>query len=708
MALALIFYNYHEEQIRQARDAVATARAMTQAIDRELLNVKTAAQVLATSPYLQDGDLRGFYDQAKSVVELQLGSAIVVFGSDGHMLLSTLRPFGDQLPPIVSDLLSRLIETRRPVLSDLFIGPITRRPVMSVEVPVFHDNQFVYDLAFAIPIDRFSDPLRDQHLPPGWIATVFDSSGTIAARTHETRFVGKKGSPELIKRMGEVSEDALPTITVEGIPVLSAFSRSGVSNWTVAIEIPSASLAKQLWGSLTWVVVGSAILLLTGIWLAWVIGGRMAKHDPLTELANRAVFQQRLDAKLDRAMATGEQMGVLCLGLDRFKETNDVFGRSVGDAALHEVARRLEVAAKGAFLARVGGDEFSLIADGPQPSSAESLAERLRQALNSDLKIGAHDVKIGASIGVAIFPGDGSDAAALVGNADAAMDRAKTDGGGIVRFFDGETDRRLREQRSLQHDLRTAIAHAEFAVYYQPQARLDRTIVGFEALARWRHPTRGMVPPTTFIPLAEESGIIFPLSAWILHEACREAASWPIPLHIAVNLSPMQFRQGDLTGLVRSVLAETGLAPGRLELEITEGVLINDYPRAISILIELKSLGVGIVLDDFGTGYSSFSYLQSFPFDKIKVDRPFIANLPRNLQSAAIIRAIIALGRGLGLPILAEGVETDDQFAFLVQESCDQFQGSLLGDAHPIEKYAALVGHGSLPARAIYKSVPSV
>ena len=220
MAVALISYNYDEEQARQARDALATARAMMQGIDRELLNVKTAAQVLATSPYLQSGDLRGFYDQAKSVVELQIGSAIVLFGSNGHMLLNTLIPFGDQLPPMVRDLRSRLIETRQPVLSDLFIGPVTRKPVMSVEVPVFHDDEFIYDLAFAIPTDRFSDLLRDQHLPPGWIATVFDSSGTIAARTHEmNRFVGKKGSPELIKRMGEISEDTLPTITVRFQPI---------------------------------------------------------------------------------------------------------------------------------------------------------------------------------------------------------------------------------------------------------------------------------------------------------------------------------------------------------------------------------------------------------------------------------------------------------------------------------------------------------
>jgi diguanylate cyclase (GGDEF)-like protein/PAS domain S-box-containing protein len=417
----------------------------------------------------------------------------------------------------------------------------------------------------------------------------------------------------------------------------------------------------------------------------------LAEHDPLTELPNRAAFQQHLAATLDRAKTTGEQLAVLYLGLDRFKDTNDVFGPSVGDATLREVARRLEAVAGGAFLARLGGDEFSFIAAGQQPSTAEALTERLQQALSNDLKIEGHDLTIGASIGVAVFPGDGNDAATLVGNADAALDRAKADGRGIVRFFDGAMDRRLRERRALQHDLRLAVARGELAVFYQPQARLDRTIVGFEALARWRHPTQGLVSPTTFIPLAEESGLIFQISAWILREACREAASWRKPLQVAVNLSPMQFRQGDVTGLVRTTLAETGLAPRRLELEITEGVLINDHARAVSILTELKSLGVRIALDDFGTGYSSLSYLQSFPFDKIKIDRPFIANIERNPQAASIIKAIVALGHGLGLPVLAEGVETEEELAFLVRESCDQMQGFLLGDPRPIEQYAALV-----------------
>jgi diguanylate cyclase (GGDEF)-like protein/PAS domain S-box-containing protein len=425
----------------------------------------------------------------------------------------------------------------------------------------------------------------------------------------------------------------------------------------------------------------------------------LAEHDPLTELPNRAAFQQHLEAILKQAKTSGEQLAVLCLGLDSFKETNDVFGPSVGDATLREVAQRLGGTASGTFLSRVGGDEFALLATGPQPATAEALIEQLQGALDHDIEIEGHDLRIGASIGVAVFPGDGNDVATLVGNADAAMDRAKADGRGIVRFFDGNTDRRLRERRALQHDLRSALARGELAVFYQPQGRLDRTIVGFEALARWRHPTRGLVSPATFISLAEESGLIFPISAWILREACREAASWPRPLPIAVNLSPMQFRQGDLTGLVRSTLAETGLVPNRLELEITEGVLISDHHRAFSILTELKSLGVRIALDDFGTGYSSLSYLHLFPFDKIKIDRPFIANLQSNPQSAAIIRAIVALGNGLGLPILVEGVETEEQLAFLIGASCDQMQGFLLGGPRPIEAYTAVVGRGPSPPR---------
>ena len=280
----------------------------------------------------------------------------------------------------------------------------------------------------------------------------------------------------------------------------------------------------------------------------------------------------------------------------------------------------------------------------------------------------------------------------LLGNADAALYRAKADGRGSIRFFEPGMDQRLRERRLLQRELESAIGRRELSLHYQPQARVGSDVIGFEALVRWHHPTHGMIPPSTFIPLAEESGLIISIGEWILREACREAASWSQPLQIAVNLSPVQFQHGDLPATVHAILLETGLAPGRLELEITEGVLIGDFTRALSILRRLKAFGVRIAMDDFGTGYSSLSYLQAFPFDKIKIDQSFVSKLGRSPQSAAIIRAVIGLGRGLDLPVVAEGVENAEQLAFLTRELCHEVQGFLIGRPHPIEDYADLVG----------------
>jgi diguanylate cyclase (GGDEF)-like protein/PAS domain S-box-containing protein len=419
----------------------------------------------------------------------------------------------------------------------------------------------------------------------------------------------------------------------------------------------------------------------------------LAHHDPLTDLPNRAAFNQHLDDVMARAKQSGEPFALIAVDLDRFKEVNDVFGHSVGDALLCEVTARLNEAAEGAFVARLGGDEFTVICEnGPQPAAAEALAERLQAAVGGDIEIAGHQLRIGLSIGVAIFPTDGADAAGLQGNADAALYRSKADGRGSVRFFEADMDQRLRDRRALQRDLQAAVERGELAVHYQPQSRVGDGVVGFEALMRWHHPTRGMIAPNTFIPLAEESGLIISIGEWILRETCREAASWPRPLQIAVNLSPVQFQHGDLPAMVHAVLLETGLAADRLELEITEGVLIGDFARALSILRRLKALGVRIAMDDFGTGYSSLSYLQSFPFDKIKIDQSFVSNLDRSPQSAAIIRAVIGLGRGLDLPVIAEGVETAAQLAFLTEEACDEVQGYLVGRPGPIENYAELVG----------------
>jgi EAL domain-containing protein (putative c-di-GMP-specific phosphodiesterase class I) len=260
-------------------------------------------------------------------------------------------------------------------------------------------------------------------------------------------------------------------------------------------------------------------------------------------------------------------------------------------------------------------------------------------------------------------------------------------------------DKQLRERRALQQDLRLAIERGELALHYQPQAHIDGEITGFEALVRWHHPRFGLVAPSTFIPLAEESGAIGELGEWILRTACGEAASWPKPLRIAINLSPVQFRHGDLAKLVHEVLLETGLSPSRLELEITEGVLIGDFNTVVSILRRLKSFGVRIAMDDFGTGYSSLSYLQAFPFDKIKIDQAFVANLAHSQQAVTIIRAVIALGRGLNLPVVAEGVETEEQLKFLAGEQCSEIQGFYIGRPEPITSYAAVVGREPAPDR---------
>ncbi len=419
----------------------------------------------------------------------------------------------------------------------------------------------------------------------------------------------------------------------------------------------------------------------------------LATHDGLTDLANRTAFDAYMSDILEQAAATGGQFGVVCLDLDRFKGINDLFGHPVGDAVLRQTSRRLKAASDGAFLARLGGDEFALIVTGDsQPSATKHLAERLQAALEEALEVDGRSLKISLSIGIALYPLDGLDAKTLLGKADAALYRAKAEGRSSIRFFEAAMDEQLRDRQALEHELSSAIAQGQFTLHYQPQAKINSQIVGFEALIRWQHSARGMVPPAAFIPLAEETGMILKIGEWVLREACREAASWPRPLNIAVNLSPVQFRHGDLSALVHSILLDTGLAPYRLELEITEGVLIDDFSRTVSVLRRLKSLGVRIAMDDFGTGYSSLSYLLSFPFDKIKIDQSFIANLNRSPQSAAIIRAAISLGRGLDLPVVAEGVESNEQLKFLAQEGCAEFQGYLIGKPQPIARYAEVVG----------------
>jgi len=415
----------------------------------------------------------------------------------------------------------------------------------------------------------------------------------------------------------------------------------------------------------------------------------LAHHDALTGLPNRAAFMQRLSEHLAECETSLAPFAVLSVDLDRFKTVNDLYGHPIGDQLLREVAARLQAAAGGCFVARLGGDEFMLLCcETGQPAASEALAARLRTAMAEEFVLDGHRLRSGMSIGIAVHPTDGRDQKTLLANADAALYRSKAEGRDTVRFFEPEMDRRLRERRSLQNDLMTALGHGELSLHFQPQARIDGEVFGFEALLRWNHPTRGSVSPGDFIPLAEESNLIVEISEWVLREACRIAAGWDRPLTVAVNLSPVQFRHGDLPTLIQRILLETGLSPKRLELEITEGVLIGDFSRVVGMLRRIKAMGIKIAMDDFGTGYSSLSYLQSFPFDKIKIDRSFVSGIGSNEQSTAIIRAVIGLCRGLDLPVIAEGVENEDQRSFLRQEHCGEIQGFLIGRPLPIANYA--------------------
>jgi diguanylate cyclase (GGDEF)-like protein/PAS domain S-box-containing protein len=427
----------------------------------------------------------------------------------------------------------------------------------------------------------------------------------------------------------------------------------------------------------------------------------LAYHDALTGLPNRVLFRQRMEDALARAERDGGELAVLCLDLDHFKRVNDTLGHPVGDALLKAVAERLRSCGQGGYtVARLSGDEFALVqAPIAKPSEAETLAQQIIEALRAPFELHGQALEIGASIGIAVMPGDGRDPDELLKSADMALFRAKADGRATSRFFESGMDARMQARRALEIDLRKALAEGQFELFYQPLVDLKADQVsGFEALLRWNHPVRGMVPPMEFIPLAEEIGLILPIGDWVLRQACAEAAAWPDHIKVAVNLSPNQFRSRSLVQTVVGALASSGLPAGRLELEITETVLLQENDQNLAILHQLRGLGVRISMDDFGTGYSSLSYLRSFPFDKIKIDRSFVKDLPLSTDCVAIIRAVAGLGSSLGVTTLAEGVETVEQLERLRQEGCDEAQGFLFSPPRPARELGPFLRLGAAAA----------
>jgi len=434
----------------------------------------------------------------------------------------------------------------------------------------------------------------------------------------------------------------------------------------------------------------------------------MAHHDSLTGLANRVLLNERLERAIS-VIDREEMVAVHHLDLDQFKAVNDTFGHPVGDKLLKIVADRLRgLVRETDTIARMGGDEFVIvqpfIAD---PADATALAQRIITLMSEPYSIDGHQAVIGASIGIAVGPGDGSGADKLLRNADLALYRAKGDGRGTFRFFEPAMDLQMQTRRIMERDLRKALPAGEFELYYQPVVNLANSeISGFEALIRWNHPERGLVSPAAFIPLAEETGFIVPLGEWVIRQACATAAQWPGDLRVAVNISAVQFRNPGLMQVVVGALAASGLDPTRLEIEITETVLLHNKEATLAVLHQLRALGIRIAMDDFGTGYSSLTYLQCFPFDKIKIDRSFVKDITENSGSLNIVRAVAALARGMGMMATAEGVETREQLDQITSEGCTEMQGFLFSQpipAHEIERlflsgYEARNGLGRIVA----------
>ena len=425
----------------------------------------------------------------------------------------------------------------------------------------------------------------------------------------------------------------------------------------------------------------------------------LAFHDSLTGLPNRAAFNDRISGDMTAASHRMENVALLLFDLDRFKEINDIYGHAAGDAVLKRVADAMKpLLSSRDFLARLGGDEFAVIqSTSGQPERAAALAEQMQALFPSDTAQVGREPKVSLSIGVSIFPGDGGTPEKLLANADLALYRAKARGRACVCFFEPQMDEVIRSRRLLGAQLKTAIGEDALEVFYQPQVRVsDGRILAYEALVRWRHPERGYIAPDEFVGIAEESDLIYELGDWVLKRACREAAAWAQPFRVAVNISPAQFNQADLVTIIHETLIASGLPPRRLELEITETALIEDRQRALNVLRRIKALGISVALDDFGTGYSSLSTLQAFPFDKLKIDKSFIAAIHDDMPDS-FVRAILGLGRSLDIPVLAEGVETERQLAFLVEERCDEAQGYLFGVPMPARQLPHL-RDASVPA----------
>ncbi|QQR41149.1 EAL domain-containing protein [Devosia rhizoryzae] len=564
----------------------------------------------------------------------------------------------------------------------LLLDEVDRRHTMREAVRQAADAQRLAEVN-----DRLSLALT--HMGQG--LALFDSEGTLLL--HNTRLLELLDLPKSTNAVGERLDALLcRSLEARGMDAVAAKAKAEeiAASYALMSEQVGGDIVQQLSDGRAYRVRSNKAG--RGAWIATVEDisasrrdaaaiAHMAHHDSLTGLPNRARYNQVLDGALEAALASGDKLAVVALDLDRFKDINDSFGHAAGDQVLRALADQINGGLKdGEMVARLGGDEFAAVKPFTTMAALRDFLDRLDQAVNGRVRYGESMLMVGGSIGVAIYPDDGRDRSKLLNNADLALYRAKAELDQRICYYEQEMDEAARERRAVAKDLWTAIETEGFHLAYQVQKSVTtgRT-TGYEVLLRWNRPGHGPMSPADFIPIAEECGAIGAIGAWVLSAACREAAAWPEPHKIAVNVSGLQLAQFELVDMVKHVLDQTGLAPHRLELEVTETAIIADRKRALAVLSNIKALGVSIAIDDFGTGYSSLDTLRSFPFDKIKLDRSFMPEVEHDEQAKAIIRAILALGKSLSVPVLAEGVETSAQLDVLRAEGCTEAQGFLLG-----------------------------
>jgi len=714
-----------------AEELTGTTRALLVAVDLELAYQLAAMNILAADADLDSGNLQSFRGTARRYLAAHTEwNDVVLIDPRTHAIVPLTEPQADLVhsaPPMANvDDVARTGHAS--VLGVMPSGEGWRKPIVQFLVPVMRDGGALFVLSVAMDSAHLNNILFEQRLPETWTGAIIDSRLTLAARSrYPERFVGKRATSGLASRIAASESGMFLAVNQEGQEGYNVFTNSPKSHWSVVIAIPASEVDEPIKLLLDKILLIGGGLIVFALTLTAYIGSRIARqrntyerslreetaksksaekeinslafYDPLTALPNRRLLFDRLK----QCQVTGnrsEKYGALLLiDLDNFKLLNDTFGHDVGDQLLQQVAQKLTACIRESdTVARLGGDEFIVLLEeldsdlDEAAAMTEIVGEKLLASLKGSFQLGNIEHRSSASIGATLFMGNRTSIEELLKQADLAMYKSKEKGRNTLRFFDPVMQTIVLERIALETDLRKAIEENQLVLHYQAQVVGEGRVTGGEALVRWRHPERGMVPPLDFIHLAEDTGLILPLGNWVLETACDQLAIWasqPALAHltIAVNVSAKQFREVDFVANVLAIVNRTGASPRMLKLELTESMLVDNVDDIIEKMYDLKAKGIGFSLDDFGTGYSSLSYLKRLPLDQLKIDQSFVRDILVDPADAAIAKTIITLANSLGISVIAEGVETDTQKNFLAREGCHAYQGYLFSRPLPIEDF---------------------